>query len=99
MTCHHSIRPYRLDKIHGGALRCRLICMSGTCLALIAALSLGFAQLTHGKSYWQAIAREKFELPAGEQAAPLADELIGNLGSPAPATRGDPPGSRPHSLV
>ena len=63
--------------------------MSVTCLALIAALSLGSAQLTHGKSYWQAIAREKFELPAGEQAAPLADELIGNLGSPDPELRDD----------
>jgi len=63
--------------------------MPVTCLALIAALSLGSAQLTHGKSYWQAIAREKFELPAGEQAAPLADELIGNLGSPDPELRDD----------
>jgi uncharacterized protein DUF2785 len=60
-----------------------------TCLALIAALAAGSAQLTHGKSYWQAIAREKFELPAGEQAAALADELIGNLGSPDPELRDD----------
>jgi hypothetical protein len=60
-----------------------------TCLALIIGLCSGFSQVTHGKSYWQAIAKEKFELPAGEQAAPLADELIGNLGSPDPELRDD----------
>lgn len=63
--------------------------MPVTWLALLAALSLGPPQLTHGKSYWQAIAREKFELPTGEQAAILADELIGNLGSPDPELRDD----------
>ena len=58
-------------------------------LALFAGLAPGSVQLTHGKSYWQAIAREKFELPAGKQAAPLADELIGSLGSPDPELRDD----------
>lgn len=79
--------PYRLDKTRPGVLGCASMLL--TSLALIVELSLGLAQGSHPKSYWQAIAKEKFELPAGEQAVPLGDELIGNLGSTDPELRDD----------
>jgi len=40
-------------------------------------------------SFWRAIASNKYELPAGENAAALARELTNNLGSPDPEIRDD----------
>jgi Protein of unknown function (DUF2785) len=58
------------------------------CLSFVVGLSLAPPQGSgHPKSFWQGIAKNKFELPAGEQAAPLADELVANLGSPDPELR------------
>ena len=46
-------------------------------------------QTTHPKAFWQAIAANKFELPAGTTAAQLAPELLANLASPDPELRDD----------
>ena len=43
----------------------------------------------HTTAFWQAIARNTSEPPAGTTAAQLAPELIGNLGSPDPELRDD----------
>jgi hypothetical protein len=43
----------------------------------------------HPKAFWQGIAKETFEPPAGELPVRLADELISNLGSTDPELRDD----------
>jgi hypothetical protein len=43
----------------------------------------------HPKSFWQSVAKNKFDPPAAEPVAPLADELVGNLGSPDSELRDD----------
>lgn len=58
--------------------------------ALLLLVLLPFAaQTTHSKSFWASIAQQKFALPAGEAAAPLAAELVALLGSTDPVMRDD----------
>jgi hypothetical protein len=42
---------------------------------------------THGKAFWQAIAKNDFQVPAGESLPELAGELSGMLGSADPELR------------
>jgi Protein of unknown function (DUF2785) len=56
-------------------------------LLLCAALTAAAAQ--HPKDYWQAIAKNNFDPPAGATAAQLAPELVANLGSTDPELRDD----------
>ena len=61
-----------------------------TTLALSALISLtGWQPPAHPKSFWQAIADAKFEVPAGSTAGRLAPELVDLLGSPDPVLRDD----------
>jgi hypothetical protein len=46
-------------------------------------------QAPHPKPFWRSIVAEKFALPAGEAAPPLAAELVASLGSPDPEMRDD----------
>src|SRR5262245_21097888 len=59
-----------------------------TALLLTLALAVQTAP-PHPKSYWQAIAKNAFEPPAGTTAAALAPELVANLGSTDPELRDD----------
>jgi len=43
----------------------------------------------HAKPFWRAIVTQKFELPPGETAPALAQELVAALGSPDPEMRDD----------
>jgi hypothetical protein len=43
----------------------------------------------HDRSFWRAIAKDRFEVPAGESADALVVELSGLLGSPDPELRDD----------
>lgn len=43
----------------------------------------------HDRSFWRAIAKNRFEVPAGESADTLVVELSGLLGSPDPELRDD----------
>ncbi len=43
----------------------------------------------HDKAFWRGIVGAKFDVPAGENAAALAPELVGSLGSPDPELRDD----------
>src|SRR3954462_7074166 len=56
-------------------------------LLLCAALAAAAPQ--HAKDYWQAIAKNNFDPPAGTTAAQLSPELMANLGSPDPELRDD----------
>jgi len=64
--------------------------MSTLCaLAALVFVVQGAQGPVHDKPFWQAIARAKFEVPAGESAPRLAGELAGLLGSPDPELRDD----------
>src|SRR5690242_9394286 len=41
----------------------------------------------HNKEFWKKIAENKYQVPAGESAASLIDDLTDNLGSPDPELR------------
>jgi hypothetical protein len=55
-------------------------------LALVALLAV---PAPHDKAYWQAIAANDFDPPAGTTAAALAPELVDSLASPDPELRDD----------
>lgn len=57
-----------------------------TCF-LAAALAVCAAAADRPVEFWRAIAAGQYEVPAGETAAPLANELVDLLGSPDPELR------------
>jgi hypothetical protein len=58
--------------------------------AVLVLALLSFApQASHPKTFWTAIAQQKYALPAGESAPALASELVAALGSPDPVMRDD----------
>jgi len=63
-----------------------------TCSALalaLATLTVAQSSQPHPKSFWQAVAANKYEVPAGDTVVDLARELTDNLGSPDPELRDD----------
>src|SRR5262245_60997128 len=63
-----------------------------TCSALalaLAAVTVAQSSQPHAKSFWQAVAANKYQVPAGETVVDLARELTDNLGSPDPELRDD----------
>jgi hypothetical protein len=59
--------------------------------AILALLLMGPPQAApaHDRAFWQQIVKAKFDLPAGESAPKLAQELLGLLASPDPELRDD----------
>ena len=58
----------------------------------VTTLALGLSLLAappHPKPFWRAVVAQKFDVPPGESAPALADELVGALGSPDPEMRDD----------
>src|SRR5437868_7293543 len=86
----YSVRSLSRSAAASGRCRRRvaLIC---ACLIsmLLSATSLHAQGATHDKAYWQAIAKNKYNVPEHESADALAREISGLLASPDPELRDD----------
>src|SRR5437867_834070 len=69
-------------------------CSEGICVSLSLALATALlaaqqGEAPHDRAYWQAIAKNHFQVPAGESAAKLAHQLSALLASTDPELRDD----------
>lgn len=79
-----------MERAGARILLCVLCCL-GVAVPRGAAKAQGTPgkQSGHEREFWRAIAKNRYEIPAGQETFPLARELSGYLGSPDPELRDD----------